>query len=149
MRGSEDTFQAIETAILNTYTFNETRFRFRCQTTDQRGGTAAPTISVLDAFSSGGAPGRHFLRSPESLRAAELYDRAIGAHTVRFGGLMRGVSLIDQSMQNYAGTFTFTSLDSYRLTRLGIANGLTVDQIRASGGGASKFSLAVGNPLAA
>jgi len=40
------------------------------------------------------------------------------------------------------------SCHSYRLTLLGIQQGLTPDQIRASGGGASQFALSAGNPLA-
>jgi hypothetical protein len=72
-----------------------------------------------------------------------------GAHTIRAGGLMRGVSLTDQSTQNYPGTFTFSSLESYRLTLLGIGNGSTPAQIRAAGGGPSQFSISGGNPLAA
>jgi outer membrane receptor protein involved in Fe transport len=51
-------------------------------------------------------------------------------------------------MQNYAGAFTFTSLASYRQTLIGIRQGLTTTEIRASGGGASQFSLTAGNPLA-
>ncbi|HVW12068.1 MAG TPA: TonB-dependent receptor, partial [Bryobacteraceae bacterium] len=42
----------------------------------------------------------------------------------------------------------FTSLASYRATLIGIQNGLTPAEIRASGGGASQFTLAAGNPLA-
>ena len=61
---------------------------------------------------------------------------------------MRGVYLKDQDTQNYTGTFTFSSLDSYGLTLSGRQSGLTPQQIRAMGGGASQFSLAGGNPLA-
>jgi hypothetical protein len=58
------------------------------------------------------------------------------------------VYLKDQDTQNYTGTFTFSSLDNYRLTLLGEQFGLTPQQVRATGGGASQFSLAAGNPLA-
>src|SRR5262249_51627436 len=65
-----------------------------------------------------------------------------------WGGRLRGVDLKDQDTQNYTGTFTFSSLDSYRLTLSGQRAGLTPPQIRAAGGGASQFSIAGGDPLA-
>lgn len=73
---------------------------------------------------------------------------AVGTHTLKFGGRLRGSSLSDSSMQNYNGTFTFTSLNAYRLTLLGLQNGLTPTEIRAAGGGPSQFSIFGGRPLA-
>src|SRR5262249_40626612 len=70
------------------------------------------------------------------------------AHLQRWGARVRGVLLKDQDTQNYTGMFTFSSLDSYRLTLHGQQASLTPQQIRASGGGASQFSIAAGNPLA-
>jgi len=43
-----------------------------------------------------------------------------GPHAFRWGGRLRGVSLKDQDTQNYTGSYTFSSLDSYRLTLLGL-----------------------------
>jgi hypothetical protein len=145
---TEDTVQLSETGVLNQHTINETRFRFRRQGTDQSGGTVSPTISVLDAFSTGGSPVGVSFDHQNRYELQNSTSHIVGKHAVRWGGLMRGVSLTDQAMQNYAGTFTFTTLDSYRLTLLGIQQGLSPAQIRASGGGASQFSLAAGNPLA-
>jgi hypothetical protein len=148
VRNSEDTIQLIETGVLSTSTVNETRFRFRRQTTNQNGGVVAPTTSVLDAFSSGGSPIGNSFNRQNRYELQNFTTHVHGSHTVRWGGLMRGVSLTDQAMQNYAGSFTFTSLGSYRLTLLGIQQGLSPDQIRAAGGGASQFALSAGNPLA-
>jgi hypothetical protein len=67
---------------------------------------------------------------------------------LRFGGLVREVGLSNQSMQNYPGTFTFTSLASYQATVQGIQQGLSMSQIQANGGGPSQFSISAGNPLA-
>jgi hypothetical protein len=71
-----------------------------------------------------------------------------GAHLFRWGGRLRGVELRDQDTTNYTGTFTFSSLDSYRTTLTGQQAGWSAQQIRAAGGGASQFSIAAGNPLA-
>lgn len=146
--GTENTFQVIETGVLNVHTVNETRFRFRKQNSDQNGGTAAPTITVTDAFSSGGSPVGNSFDHQNRYELQNFTSYIVGTHTFRFGGLIRGVSLSNQAMQNYPGTFTFTSLNSYRATLLGLQNGLTPAQIRAAGAGASQFSIAAGNPLA-
>jgi hypothetical protein len=144
----EQVFQIVETAVLNSNTINEARFRFRKQDTDQSGGTQAPTISVPDSFTSGGSPVGISFDHENRYEAQDFISHISGKHTLRFGGILRGVSLNNQSMQNYTGTFTFSSLTAYRLTLLGIQSGLTAEQIRASGGGATQFSLAAGNPLA-
>jgi hypothetical protein len=145
---SENTFQVIETGVLNVHTVNETRFRFRHQTSDQSGGQTGPTTTVLDAFSSGGSPVGVSFDNQNHYELQNFTTHVKGAHSIRWGGLLRGVTLNNQAMQNYAGTFTFTSLDSYRATLLGLQNGLTPAQIRLMGGGASQFSIAAGNPLA-
>ena len=67
---------------------------------------------------------------------------------IKLGGRVRGITQSDRSLRNYNGTFTFTSLDAYRITELGLRDGLTPAQIRALGGGASQFSMICGDPLA-
>jgi outer membrane receptor protein involved in Fe transport len=69
-------------------------------------------------------------------------------HMLKLGGRVRGLTQSDRSTQNYNGTFTFTSLDAYRTTELGLRDGLTPGQIHALGGGASQFSMISGDPLA-
>jgi hypothetical protein len=144
----EHTIQFVETAVLNSRTVNETRFRFRQQDTDQGNGKNAPVLSVLDAFTSGGSSIGNSFDHQKRYELQNFTSRAAGAHTFRWGGIARGVNLNNQAMQNYAGTFTFTSLASYRTTLLGLQSGLSPAQIRAAGGGASQFTLAAGNPLA-
>ncbi|HVW86484.1 MAG TPA: carboxypeptidase regulatory-like domain-containing protein [Bryobacteraceae bacterium] len=144
----ENTFQLIETGVLNVHTVNESRFRFHRQATDQGGGSTAPIVSVLDAFTAGGSPVGHSFDNQNRYEVQNFTTQTLGTHTIRWGGLLRAVTLEDQAMQNYSGAFTFTSLAAYRLTLLGMQQGLTPAQIRASGGGASQFSLMAGNPLA-
>ena len=107
----------------------------------------APTVTVLDAFSSGGSPVGDSYNHQTRFELQNFTTRVAGPHTVKWGGLLRGVSLADQSKQNYTGTFTFTSLASYGLTRHGLQNELSPAQIRAAGGGASQFSLSAGTAL--
>ncbi|MCU1329803.1 MAG: Cna domain protein [Bryobacterales bacterium] len=145
---SEHTWQLLETGVLNQHTVNETRFRVRRQATDQNGRNSAPVINVLDAFTSGGsAVGQSFDRQTR-YEIQNFTSWVHGTHTLRFGGLARIVALDNQAKLNYSGTFTFTSLDAWRLTQLGIQQHLSPAAIRLSGGGPSQFSLSAGDPLA-
>lgn len=136
VRGSEDTWQFAETGVLNLHTINETRFRYRRQRTKESGAGKAVTVNVLDSFFDGGPPLSESFNHQDRYELQNFTSHIRGPHTIRAGGLMRAVSLTDLSTQNYPGTFTFTSLESYRLALLGI-------------GGPSQFSIAGGNPLAA
>jgi hypothetical protein len=104
---------------------------------------------VLDSFVSGGAPLLLSYNNQDRFELQNFTSILHGKHTVRWGGLMRGVSLTDQATQDYPGTFTFTSLAAYQTTQIGLRNNWTAQQIRTAGGGASQFSIAGGNPLAA
>ena len=148
IHSTEKTFRLAETGVLNVHTVNETRLRLRIVNANQSGGVAAPTTTVLDAFSAGGSTVGNSFDHQNRYELQNFTTYISGTHTVRFGGLMRAVSLENQAMQNYRGTFTFASLSIYRATKLGIQSGLTSAQIRAAGGGASQFSIAAGNPLA-
>lgn len=147
-RDAEDTIQVTETAVLSARTVSETRFRFRRQQTNQSGGVAGPTITVLDSFSGGGSPVGLSYNHQNRFELQNFTTRLMGAHTLKWGGVLRGIAVSDQSMQNYPGSYIFTSLNSYRLTLLGQQSGLTAAQIRANGGGPSQFTLSAGNPLA-
>jgi hypothetical protein len=150
LRDNEDTWQVVETGVLNSHTVNETRFRYRRQRTKDTGGAGtAPTIDVLDSFTGGGPPLSLSFNNQDRYELQNFTSILSGKHTIRWGGLMRGVSLADQTTQNYPGSFTFTSLNAYRATLLGLQDGLSAAQIRAAGGGASQFSISGGNPLAA
>lgn len=145
--GTEHTFQFLETGVLNLHTVNETRIRVRRQNSEQAGANTAPVISVRDSFTSGGASvGSSFDRQTR-YEVQNFTSWVHGAHTVRFGGVVRAVNLDNQAQQNYSGTFTFTSLNAYRLTVLGLQRNLSDAAIRATGGGASQFTLSSGNPL--
>src|ERR1035437_4051626 len=98
---------------------------------------------------SGGSPQLLSYTNQDRFELQNFTRLLSGKHNIRWGGLLRAISLHDRATQNYAGTFTFTSRDSYRLTVLGCERGLTPRQIRASGGGASQFSISGGDPVVA
>jgi hypothetical protein len=145
---AEDTVQFAETGVYGVHSVNETRGRYSRTRSRQEGNAALPTTTVLDAFTGGGPPLSLSFTNQDRIELQNLTTLTHGVHLLRWGGRLRGIYLKDQDTQNYTGTFTFSSLESYRTTLLGRQSGWSPQQIRAAGGGATQFSIAAGNPLA-
>jgi len=74
--------------------------------------TEAPTIRVLDAFTSGGAQ----LSGGDHSRLIDLgsdLDYVLGKHSLRMGLLLNGGWYHSNSSSNYLGTYTFDNLQAY------------------------------------
>jgi hypothetical protein len=147
-RDGEDTVQFAETGVYGAHTVNETRARYSRLRTSEHGNADLPTTVVLDAFTGGGPPLTLSFTNQDRIEVQNMTTVTHGAHLLRWGGRLRRVDLRDQDTTNYTGTFTFSSLDSYRTTLMGQQAGWSAQQIRAAGGGASQFSIAAGNSLA-
>ena len=75
--------------------------------------SSAPTIIVLDAFSSGGA-GVNSHGSTRTLEVADNIDFNVGRkHAMRVGALLEGGRYGNFDARNAAGTFTFGSLEAF------------------------------------
>lgn len=172
---TDHTLQLTETAILSSAVVNETRFQFLSNRRNLLGDNSVPTISVLDSFTGGGS---NVGRSANSSNRYEIQNYTTWIfrnHTFKFGGRARGVVIDDHSSNNFGGTYNFfggagplldanneivhdgsgnvvltdiTSLERYRRTLLFQQEGLTPEEIRERGGGASQLSIAGGNPAA-
>jgi Carboxypeptidase regulatory-like domain len=147
-RDGEDTIQFVESGVYGSHVINETRARYSRLRTNEHGTADLPTISVLDSFTGGGSPLTLNFTNHDPLEVQNMTTFTHGTHLVRWGGRLRGDYLSDQDTTNYTGTFTFSSLDAYRITLMGLQAGWSATQIHAEGGGASQFSIAAGNPLA-
>jgi hypothetical protein len=165
---SENTIQATETSIINTHLVNETRFQFMRSTTGMSGGANDVDISVQGAFTTGGAQVGNSGTRTNEWEATNTSTFTHGAHTLKWGGRVRGTDESSTSVANFGGTFTFTggdgpeldanndpiagtsieldALEVYRRTLLFQQEGLSDAQIRALGGGAYQFSIAAGTP---
>ena len=133
--GTQHTIQLTETAIINQKVINETRFQFERDRNIREGGLLATTIRVQDAFTGGGAQVDFASTEEDRFELQNFTSWSIGSHALKAGARVRHVKLRDISQSNFAGTFTFTSLEQYRQTRL-----------RTPGFAPSQFSISAGNP---
>ena len=131
--GTQHTIQLTETAVINQRVINETRFQFERNRTRSEGGLFAPTIVVQEAFTSGGAQVLLSTNDRDRFELQNFTSWAWGSHSLKAGARLRHIRLTDVSQQNFAGTFTFTSLDQYRQTLLDVA-GARPAQFRLSAG---------------
>ena len=134
---TDHTFRLTETAVLSPTVINETRFQFIRRRNEEIAASDLPTIQVLDAFTGGGAKiGNAF----SSYRQLELFNSTSvirGRHSIKFGGRLRNIDRENASPSNFAGTFTFTSIEQYRDTILNLP-----------GARPTQFTIAGGDPLA-
>ena len=146
MDNTQQTVQLTETAVLNSKAINETRFQYMRTRNSTTGNNGTPTISVTQAFTTGGTPIGLSLLDEDRYELQNYTSITHGAHFIKFGVRARAVNQTNESNANFNGRFTFTTLDAYRITAQGLANGLSLDQIRALGGGPYQFTLNAGNP---
>jgi hypothetical protein len=93
-------------------TFGNTRLQLEWQDSDAESVTAARTLVVNGAFTSGGAQvggGRHL----KSLEAASDVDYVRGIHTMRTGVLIVAGDYRSDNSTNMFGTYTFSSIDAF------------------------------------
>jgi hypothetical protein len=133
---TQQTARLTETAILNHRIVNETRFQYARERRRQEGGALAPTIRVNDSFTGGGAQVGLSANDAHRIELQNYTSWAQGSHSLKAGARLRSLRLRDESQQNFAGTFTFTSLEQYRQTLLDVA-----------GARPTQFSLAAGDPV--
>jgi hypothetical protein len=167
---TQQSVQLTETAVLNASMINETRFQFSHNRSESLGDNTIPVLNVSGAFIGGGSQVGLVENTNRSWELQNFLAWQKGNHAIKFGGRIRSVSITDINPNNFGGTYVFTggfvptldadnnpivsqpvfvdSLERYRRTVLGQQLGLTPNEIRAIGGGASQFSISQGNPRA-
>ncbi len=105
-----------ESGPLSNNVFAESRVQLRWQSNHIDSAYELPTVSVLDAFTAGGAQQAGGRGSTE-IEWATNVDWAKGKHAVRAGTLVEGESYRSDSRTNYLGTFTFASLSDFEASR--------------------------------
>ncbi len=163
------TLQITETTLLRPTLVNETRFQFLRSTSEFSASGSAPSISVQDSFTSGGAQVGNSSNITDRWEMTNLSTMNYKTQTIKWGVLLRRSFDDDTSLNNFNGVFTFfgssgpvldannqpvagtsmdlTGLQVYQRTLLLQQLGLSSTQVRTAGGGASLFSLDAGAPL--
>jgi hypothetical protein len=164
----ENTLQLTETAIVSPRFINETRFQFMRTNSQSTGDNTIPAIDVAGAFSGGGAQTGNSGTRSDRLELSNNSTYTRNAHTIKWGGRARQDYTDSTSVSNFGGTYSFlggtgpaldannqpiagtsmdlTALEVYRRTLIFQKAGMTDQQIRLLGGGASQFSLSAGTP---
>jgi len=164
----EHQLQISDTQIINAKIINETRFQFVRETSDRRPQSTAPTISVQGAFNGGGSGGGLSSDTLDRYEAQNYTSMSLGKHFLKFGARLRATRDSNASRSGYNGNFNFglrqdpncppnstpdtcpkiTGIQAYKMTVQGLAQGMSLGQIIATGGGANQYSITTGTALA-
>jgi carboxypeptidase family protein len=115
-RTADNIFRVSENGAVGRRFFSESRLQVRWAESDTLSVVEAPTVRVLDAFTSGGAQRRGGTRAIDFEAASDL-DYVRGVHSFRTGLLVEGGRYRSDEFSNYLGTFTFASLADYEAGR--------------------------------
>src|SRR5208283_4117884 len=144
---TEQTVQISDTQVLSPTMVNETRFQYIRNSSNQIPFSDQPTLNVLGAFNSGGSPEGTVVSNQDHYELQNYTSIAHGRHFIKFGGRLRDTLYSSNQNSGFNGSYNFQSLNAYQITQVGLQEGLTPQQIRAMGGGASQFSIITGQPL--
>ncbi|HEY7544556.1 MAG TPA: TonB-dependent receptor, partial [Blastocatellia bacterium] len=113
---AEHIFRFADTGAIGKKLVNEFRFQARWQQMENASVSNATTISVLNAFTAGGAQLEGGRRARE-FEIADNIDFVAGKHSMRAGVLFETGRYTSDENRNTTGTFTFASLDAFRAAR--------------------------------
>src|SRR3989475_3487182 len=164
----EHQLQISDTQIINAKIINETRFQFVRQTSDRTPLNTAPTVSAQGAFADGGNGGGVSSDTLDRYELQNYTSMSHGKHFLKFGARLRATRDSNESRSGYNGSFNFglrqnpncppnstpdtcpkiTGIQAYQMPVQGLAQGMSMAQIMAAGGGASQYSITAGTALA-
>ena len=130
---AEHSVRLTNTLVISPTVVNESRFQYINRFNHRKSDDTTPAVRVLDAFTGGGA-NQGFAFSEEDRVEVQNHTSLLrDVHTIKFGVRLRHIALLDSSPGNFAGTFTFDSLDQYRETVQDLP-GAIPDQFTIAGG---------------
>ena len=111
--GSDNQVRFQIQGLIGKTTLHEVRVQFNAQANEAHSVTGGPSINVIETFYKGGA-GVNNNGSSRTLEVADNLDFNLGRkHAMRVGLLFESGSYDNFDARNAAGTFTFSSLDTY------------------------------------
>jgi len=105
-----------ETGPLGRNMFLNTRMQLRWNESASRAQIEAPTVRVLDGFTSGGAQTKGG-RTQKDLELTSDLNYVRGKHTMRTGIQIEGRQYRSDEASNYLGTYIFSSREDYEAGR--------------------------------
>jgi outer membrane receptor protein involved in Fe transport len=138
-KNTDQSFQVTETAILSPTIINETRFQFQHGRTESGGDISAPVVQVNGSFTGGGSSAGPVRNTSNRFELQNYTSFTRGLHSMKAGVRVRGTRINESTQQGFNGTFIFTgtptlsSLEQYRLFRLGTP-GVLPTQLNINGG---------------
>ena len=141
--GTEQTLQLDDTQVIGTHMVNETRFQYLHDVNNQTPFATTPTVSVLGAFSGGGANQQLVNDTTNHYELQNYTSIDHGKHSLIFGARLRWVTDDSVANSNFQGNFSFATLAAYEQTEQNIA---ASQPANANGGGANQFSINLGTP---
>jgi len=142
---TEDTVQISDTQVLSEKVFNQTRFQYLHESSDQKPQSVDPTLNVIGAFTGGGYSGGTSLNYENHYEVQNLTSILLGKHSVVFGARLRDLQESNTANSGFNGAFTFKSLAAYQTTELALQQCSGQPVCEASG--ARQFTLTAGQPL--
>ena len=103
-----------ETGPIGKNAFLNTRLQLRLYRTDSRSELEAPTIRVLDGFTSGGAQVTGGVNQKD-VELSSDFNYVRGMHTMRTGVQLEGRHYRTDSASNYLGTYIFSSNEDFQI----------------------------------
>jgi hypothetical protein len=161
---TESTFQVTDTQIIGAHIINEIRFQYIRDDSETTPVNESPTVSVGGAFTGNGSGSGKITDLQNHFELQNITYLNRGKHAFKFGGRLRSTADTSTSTANFFGTYTFgtrnapncvptptdnckiTPIAAYQITEQGLANGLTIPEIQALGGGASYYTQTTGIP---
>ncbi len=121
--------QLSDTQVISNYTVNETRFEYERNRSNSLPTNFAPTIGVGLAFTTGGSSSSVNHEDNIELQNATMQTR--GKHFLKIGGRLRYDRQAAFSDGGFNGSFSFANIGAYQQVEQGLAQGLTMAQVRA------------------
>ena len=128
----EHTFQFDDSQIISNNLVNEIRFEYRRGNITENPASTAPSVSVPNYFSGGGATSQHMNDRTDHFELQNFSTLTAGSHTVTFGAWLRDNRESLTTDSNFNGSFSFSSIGSYLGLLNDLAAGESLAQIAAS-----------------
>ncbi len=145
IQSNSNTVQISYTQVLNPKLIHQAHIQFMRNNGGQTVASSSPTIAVSGAFTGGGNSAGNSGQNRNFIQLQDNISSVTTKASIQLGGQLRVLHESSLSEPDFNGAFQFSSLDAYRITQLELSQGMSPDQIRAHGGGASQFSLGAGN----